>query len=625
MIKRLPAAPGMETVYEGASDGGAKPSEVLVHCYLTGTDSYVVTQTDDGMAKPSVCGEPSPGTPGVESREGGNVKGPSPSPSPYPSIEDSKVFESTAGRRVLSVVHSSELRPAASAKLYPLIDELVYRADRAARASLILLESPKIDSVINNIDLDVEKLSNSVLPQDRRDAVARSIDTMVPTSKEVKNIYAILKDEELTVLLEKGQERLRQLVSSEIPKSTETALRSLGIEIEQSTKSTVEQSREHALAALEKLLSEHAHTDIMTVKQTLGKQFSTMFDFLAEASKSDNTLNSIFDGISGKTSLWQEESGRLLKSRSVSLFVEGTQHLQARATKIFSSQSKLSATDTQDRLVKAFTEGDAAVSRLKSIELAEAIRRRLFNAIEIRSESQGGLDGLIAGAFATISTKDIGKAEKRLMSTISDLQNSAPSTVTHKKETLLSLISNGNEYQDIALIRIEKGLVGLESQLLNGMSAEVLASVARGDGGSAALFEPIALRATEEIEKQLDAAEKSASDPTALKVLSHVRRLVSGDLTVAGLLNEMSNFLNDENIAEASENLIKGGEMVLDALEGPSNDAYSINGVLSVVEKAGITKQSVMDHVEKMDMDSILVCRAALHLSQIILSQPTLK
>ena len=49
---------------------------------------------------------------------------------------------------------------------------------------------------------------------------------------------------------------------------------------------------------------------------------------------------------------------------------------------------------------RAFTEGDAAVAKLKSLELDDAVRSRLIGAIELRSNSEGGLEAILAGALS---------------------------------------------------------------------------------------------------------------------------------------------------------------------------------------------------------------------------------
>eukprot|EP00957_Ditylum_brightwellii_P095090 7241765-Ditylum_brightwellii.AAC.1 len=81
-------------------------------------------------------------------------------------------------------------------------------------------------------------------------------------------------------------------------------------------------------------------------------------------------------------------------------------------------------------------------------------------------------------------------------------------------------------------------MVDLESQLGEELSPEAIAFLASGEGGTAALFEPIARKAAKEIEKQLDAAEESVSDDTMQSVLGHVRKILSGELTISKLVDE---------------------------------------------------------------------------------------
>ena len=57
-------------------------------------------------------------------------------------------------------------------------------------------------------------------------------------------------------------------------------------------------------------------------------------------------------------------------------------------------------------LTTAFTE-DVALAKLKSLELGDSSWNRLFEAIEARSESYGGLDGIIAGAVKQIGAEDV--------------------------------------------------------------------------------------------------------------------------------------------------------------------------------------------------------------------------
>ena len=59
-----------------------------------------------------------------------------------------------------------------------------------------------------------------------------------------------------------------------------------------------------------------------------------MFDHLSKVAASDPQLLQIFSGISEKTKLWQEMTGRILQTKTASLFMEGTQRLKNRAVDI---------------------------------------------------------------------------------------------------------------------------------------------------------------------------------------------------------------------------------------------------------------------------------------------------
>jgi len=143
----------------------------------------------------------------------------------------------------------------------------------------------------------------------------------------------------------------------------------------------------------------------------------------------------------------------------------------------------------------------------------------------------------------------------------------------------------------------------LESHLE--MSPDEITAIARGEGGTAAIFEPIAKRASKEIEKQLDAAEKTVTDPTMLTGLKHVRKLVSGELSVSNLMDEVVNILNDDEVVAAGETIVKSGESVLDAIEGVSGNKV-VDDALKIAEKAGITKESLMSQMEQLDVNELL-------------------
>jgi hypothetical protein len=515
-------------------------------------------------------------------------------------------------------ISPAQLEPAPSSKFYPLLLELIRRGEQTAAATSEFWHQKQVTNVISKATTLVESSAQKAQQAKGNinvDELATSVKTVVPKDEEVKQLIGMLKDEELTVLLKKGRERLQQLVSNDIPKATEAALQKTGIRVVNEEEGdigspymkTIVKSRQAALTALEDLLKEAEvdSADLEAIRGNLEDSFTTMFDSLAQAAKSDRTLSSIFETVSEQTAEWQEATGRLMSTRSASLFLEGASRIQARAATIFSKDQLQWAGEIGSKFTKAFTEGDAAVARLKSIELGDMVRNRLVQAIEVRSESLGGLDGIIAGALTTIKGGD-GESGDQMSTMLTMLQGRASSVTKDGRETLISVLARRSEYRDVALLKIEQVMCDLESQFGEDLSPEDIAAIARGEGGTAKLFEPIAKRAAKEIEKQLDVAEASVTDPTIVDVLKHVRKIVSGELSLGAVLDEVVNVLNDDKIVAAGEKLVKHGEQVLDAIEGVSGNKV-VDDVMKIAEKAGFTKDSLMKGVERLDVNELLV------------------
>jgi hypothetical protein len=487
--------------------------------------------------------------------------------------------------------------------------------------------------------------------------------TVLPhVDHNMKEVLSMVKDQELTHLLEKCRQRLEQLVEDEIPQATEKALEKAGIRLKhddddeeeddnhdtdhqngkhhhialKSISKSMAKSRKAALNAVQDVLkqanvdADSTAADLEQVRNALVVNFSNAFDSLASAARSDRSLNDIFESVAEKTTVWQQATGRLLKTRSASLFLEGASRLQARAAIMFQQhhpamrfQQALSG-EIESKFTKAFTEGDAALTRLKTIELGDALKNRLVEAIQIRSDSLGGLDGIIAGALSTVRAKTMHASSlggvvvptgDQIQALLGNLQSSASSVTTDAHETLISVLSHGSAYRDVSLLRIEGVLCDLESQFGSDLSPEDIAAVARGEGGTANLFEPIAKRALQVINKQLDAAEAQViaksgnknSNEAVLQVLSRVRKITSGQLTISALMDEFVSVLNDDKVVAAGESFVQRSEQVLDAIEGVSTNTNSVvSDAFKMVEKAGITKDSVMREIEKLDVDELL-------------------
>lgn len=227
----------------------------------------------------------------------------------------------------------------------------------------------------------------------------------------------------------------------------------------------------------------------------------------------------------------------------------------------------------------------------------------------MRSESSGGLDGIIAGALAAVRGRDDDAGGDRIRDLLRNLQRTASSTTRDAHETLLAVLSRQSAYRDQALLRIEQALCDLGDQIGHNdgdWTPDQIAAVVRGEGGTARIFEPIAARAMRQIEKQLDAAESQVQDVTVLEVLSRVRKIMSGELTLTAVMDDVVSVLNDDKVVAAGESIVQQSEQVLDAIEGVSANKAVAGAIQIVSEKAGITKDSVMREFERLNVDDLL-------------------
>ncbi len=544
---------------------GDETNEVLIHCYSPSNDVYLVQHIDkDSFQRIDIVASL--------------------------SRDDTDMSEETAPTLELFELKSNQIKNSKSAKFYPLIDELIQRGNEASKVTKNIVKGATItekrtDSETDKkISIDTEKIT---------DAMKKNI----PDSNDLKNIYTMLKDEELTTLLEKGRQRLEQLTSGGLNAATESALQEMGITIDDdtATPTLLAKAQNEALKAIDELLAANLNVSLESMKTSVGSTFATMFDSFSTAANSDGTLTSVLNQINEKTSEWQQQTGRLLETKSSSLFFEGAQRFQSRVGNILSPQLLQLDAESKASLTKAFTEGDIALAKLKSLELGDSVRSRLFNAIEARSESHGGLDAIIAGAVEQIGGQSIIDTIKQRSSTLSAESN----------ETLIALLSERSQYHDVTILHLEHSLIHLDSHFDEDMSAEQLAKLARGEGGTSALFEPIAIKASKEIEKQLDAAEKSISDPTVLSAISNVRKIMSGDLTMANLFDELTNILNNDDVVNTGAMMAQKGEQLLDAIETASENK-TVSDLILAAEKAGVTKESLVHQIETLNVNDIL-------------------
>lgn len=541
---------------------------------------------------------------------------------------------------MLVEVPADRLEASSCSKFYPVLDALLDRAERTAQAATRVLSEDSTQDFIRSADAligeKVRLLTQDVSCDDpeeetltssatasmealSKDVTAR-VESLIPEAEEsARHVLQLVKDKELTELLETCKARLEQLMTADLlTDATRSALELSGIRIAPSTASSkndgglaesVELSRRAALAAVNELLrkAQVDPADLEKARHDVTEQFASAFDSIAQAASSDRNLQGLFESLQDKTAEWQRITGRLMQTRSANLFLEGATRLRARALALLKDSQLNWAGEVGSVLTKSFTEGDAALARLKSIELGEAVKNRLVEAIQVRSESLGGLDGIIAGALSSVQAQTASalSSPPLMRNWLTEMRDRSSTVTTEAHETLLTVLSSRSQYRDVALLRIEAVLVNLERQLGDTLSPDELAAIVSGEGGTAQLFEPIAQRAMKQIESQLDVAEEKVTDPTALEVLRRVRKIMSGQLTIDSVMDELVSILNDDKVVAAGESLVQQSEHVLDVIEGASGN-QAVSDALKLAERAGITKDAVMKEIEKLDVNDLL-------------------
>ena len=694
LLKRLPAAPGMvttkkssslsssqetvtanaETETENGENAENNPQKYMVQAYYSDRQVYRIIAVGNKKKKETEADSTTYGDSDENAIDATTTK----------RLSRLSIVSNVANfgtdpslSAVPEEVSADDLAESAPcAKFYPLLVQLMERGNKAASTTQNFIadnynrdevkeltkqvtgvakqatpylkeQTQKMGSKLNEVKSNATTASSDPEAQAKKlkDAVSDSGDKIAlkvkqtAETKEVKQLMEMLKTEDLTVLLERGKERLEQLVQEDIPTKTRTALEKAGVIIADDDdddldlddegnnkknlyKKTLVKSRKAALSAMQKVLDQANlnPNDVQAIQDSLGENFGSMLDSWTEVAKTDRTLSGLLDTVNEQTAAWQEATGRLLNTRSAGIFLDGASRIQERAKSLFSKDQLQWAGEIGSKFTKAFTEGDAAVARLKSIELGDSVRNRLVAAIEVRSESLGGLDGIIAGALTAVNQNVGGVADKvaggvqkhsnnndgdQIQKMLTNLQSRATTVTADTNETLISILARQSQYRDVALLKVEQVMCDLESQFGQDLSPEDIAAIAQGEGGTAKLFNPIAKRAAKEIEKQLDNAESSVTDPTILEVLQNVRKIVSGDLTVDAVLDQVVNVLNDDKVVAVGENLVKHGEQVLDAIEGVNANKV-VDDAMKIAEKAGITKDTVMEGIEGINVNELL-------------------
>eukprot|EP00592_Proboscia_alata_P003598 CAMPEP_0194376146 /NCGR_PEP_ID=MMETSP0174-20130528/24627_1 /TAXON_ID=216777 /ORGANISM="Proboscia alata, Strain PI-D3" /LENGTH=1438 /DNA_ID=CAMNT_0039156715 /DNA_START=200 /DNA_END=4513 /DNA_ORIENTATION=- len=619
--RQMPAAPGMVVSLSNPSKA-IDTQSLMIHTYSPCIDGYYVTPME-------------------------------------PAPSDNSVMQI---RRVELSLASNP-----SSKFYPLLLELMARGDSATKhAKAFASENSSIltsaSTALNDLTTTTPAEATSSLHKTASDLgmavdTSRIENTFASAStalldpniiqNSIKSILDMLKDEDLVNLLGEAQTRLRQLTDLDsLSEVTQTALSDAGITFsstEEDDNGSKTNTKEQALKALNDLMTSQHNGDLSSLTLTVTTQFQTVFDSLQTLSATDDRLNSIYTLFDEKTSEWQELTGKVQTTKAAGLFWEGTSRLQARAANLLASDTpnsrKKNGNDSSFDLTKSFTEGDFLLARLKSLELGEVVRNKLFAAVEARMGSQGGLDGIIAQALSSkLQSANDYCGDVSIAGMLQGLQDSANVATQNANETLVVTLGKESQYRDLALLQIERVLVNLDQQLQTtnsedddnstqvskgmGTAEEIMALVTGDDLFSTAkLFEPIALRATQEITNQIDALlsdsniADSVTDPTLIKILTQIRKIVvTGELSLNSVVKDVVTALNDEGTLREGEHWIQKGEELMDVLEsnkkwlnsGEGGGGGHMGEVWKAVEEAGLTKDKVMEKFEQIDIETIV-------------------
>jgi len=299
--------------------------------------------------------------------------------------------------------------------------------------------------------------------------------------------------------------------------------------------------------------------------ENLEMQARDVMEQLTNVAQNDPTMQSILNQIQNNSS--SNPMFNVSNYKSVSIFYEGTQRLQSRAMKLFlRNDDKDAFAEEQKRCSELFASiyrENELTLRLKSLELADAFRDRLIAAVEFRSESLGGLDGMIARALNTVE-----HGSKDFMSKL-DLSNSAL-----QEDALLRALSSTNDVREHVLQKVEQSLCDIYEML--SLEDDESFDVFDISSSSTKLFNKFAERAKSEMEHQLALAEAAyAEDPLVMQLLEYARgALLSEDgtsFTNNNLQDVLSKF--DEQLSMKGAELIEQGELLLDKLESKQQNS----------------------------------------------------
>jgi hypothetical protein len=192
---------------------------------------------------------------------------------------------------------------APSAKFYPILESLMKRADRTAAKAQELLQSETskrlVESTGKAIQDGAEKIATMGIDKRIADTTSSMGDIELTAKNEIpkmeeqiKQVMAMIKDKEITILLQECKKRLEQLSSTNFSEVTQRTLEKSGIYVQirdevvnknPNILQSIDATRESALSSLQDLMKfvEIPVDDLSNAHTELSKKFANTFDSLS--------------------------------------------------------------------------------------------------------------------------------------------------------------------------------------------------------------------------------------------------------------------------------------------------------------------------------------------------------
>ena len=469
-------------------------------------------------------------------------------------------------------------------------------------------------------------------------------DKVLKAPEEARKLLDFIKQNEVGELLAQSRDRLSSLVNSDLTSTAETMLNQNGIEINLSDTVTamsgeVREKRELALQAIEKLRakSKSIKNDASSEEDVaeLVTAWDSLVSNLTTAGGSDASLGKIVNELHEKGKSTKLQSIKLFENvqstRSVTTLFDGATKLRERASSIFAENdnSRRRLSEAKSSFHKFTSKADnqsQTLGMIKTLELTEAVKRRLVFNFELHADARGGIDGLIYSSFNKLNKNQMllkGKMndEYSVEKIVAELQHKSDmvrekTNKTNSKipstETLIGAIGKGSAYKDVVLSALESQLVVLNDRARSFgvedlFSPENIAQLrAGGSDNTQALFKPLIAKASSTITAEIDAANEKIENPSIKLFTGYLRSIATGEKSLdGGIVDDLMTGLNSDDANNLGQSLLLRGDRILDSYENLSKKEM-FKGAIAAISSAGLTEESIVQQISNLDVNTIV-------------------